>query len=99
MPELGNDLVIDLALELNDQAGKLFHRLPCPLIEFRLVAARWRINGNLAFIPFKAKGKPALGLPTKLALQPDADQVWRQIVIDPTGASARRVTVFMPVSS
>ncbi len=99
MGEGRHNLFIDGALEGNDEAGQILHRLPFPGVELGRVATRWRVDGDLAFVTFEAEGKPALRLAAILALQPDADQVFRQVVIDPFRRSAIRLTVFIPVSS
>src|SRR5690606_20118064 len=48
MPERGDDVGVQLALERNDQAGQVGHRPPCPCVELRLFARRRRIDTDFA---------------------------------------------------
>jgi len=57
-------LLVDRALERDDEFGQAAHVLPAPFVEFRLVvAAAGLADVDLALIPLEAEGEPALGLP------------------------------------
>src|SRR5882757_3410209 len=62
MPERGHHFLIDLALERHDKVGQILHGPPCPSVELGLVAARRRIDLDLALLAVKAEGKPFLRL-------------------------------------
>src|SRR5262245_7328771 len=66
-------VAIDLALEGDDQIGKLGHLRPAPGLELGLAAVARR-NVNFAFLAQKAHGKPLLALAAVSALQRHAQQ-------------------------
>ena len=81
VPELGNHLLIDLALERHDQVENLAHGRPAPLVEFLGVARRMEID--LAVFAGEAQRKPFLCLAAVFALPGLADQLFGQVVIVP----------------
>ena len=99
MPERRQDLFIDLALERHDEVGQFGHRLPRPSVELGVMAARRRVDGDLALFTLEAEAEPFLRLATILALEGEADEMRRQVVGEPARrlgqqrrlASVRRV--------
>src|SRR5689334_1060187 len=83
VPECGNDLLVDLALERHDEVRQLLHRPPRPLIEFGRVTAGRRVDLDLALVALEAVGEPFLRLTAIAALEGDADQMRRQVIVDP----------------
>src|SRR5690606_6780977 len=83
MTEGGDDVLVDAALERHDQIGQRLHPLPAPGVELGLVAAGRRVDGDLALVALEAEGEPFLRLAAIPALERDADQMRRQVVVDP----------------
>src|SRR5690606_12184029 len=98
MSENCDHFLINLALERNDPLRQFLHGLPFPAIKFCNMANGWRIDGNFAFIAFKAIGKPFLGLTAIFAFQCPANQMWWQIIIDPIWRFLKQSYAFHPRS-
>src|SRR5262245_20866120 len=81
--ELLHHLLVDLALERDDQRGQLLHPLPPPFHELGLVAAGRMRNVDLAFIADEAHRKPFLRLAAVLALPRLTDDVGWDVVSEP----------------
>src|SRR5436190_1614177 len=79
----GLTVLVDLALERDDERWKVAHRLPAPGVEFRLVAAGWMDDVDLAFVAGEAQRVPFLRLPAILALPGLADDLARDVVGEP----------------
>ena len=90
MHERCNYLLVNFAFKRHDELRKCNHRLPFPRIEFGRVAAGRRVDGDFAFMTFKAEGKPFLCLAAKLAFERNADEVRGQIIVDPIGRFANQ---------
>ncbi len=67
MSERLHDILVDLALERDHEAGEIFHRLPAPLDEFGLVAAGGLEDVDLAVIAREGERVPLLRLAAILA--------------------------------
>src|SRR5262245_985376 len=76
-------VAIDLALEGNDQLGKLGHFRPAPRLELGLMAIARR-DIDLAFLTQKAHREPFLALPPVAPLQGHAQEFARQVIAEPT---------------
>src|SRR5499426_2751246 len=74
---------VGLALERHDQAGNIFHRLPAPFDELRLVAAGRVLDVDLAVLAGEAQGKPFLRLAAIFAVPGLADDLPRDVVGEP----------------
>src|SRR5947209_9676339 len=82
---------VHLALERNDQVRKVAHRLPAPFDEFRLVAADWMQDIDLALVAGETQRVPFLRLAAKASLPGLLCDLWRQIVMQPFGNLAELV--------
>src|SRR5262245_44612179 len=78
--ELLDHLLIDLALERDDESRQLLHPLPAPFGKFRLVPAGRARNVDLVLIAGEAHCEPFLSLSAILALPGLADNVARDVV-------------------
>src|SRR5712692_9348010 len=83
MAELGDDALVDLALERHDEVGKLAHLRPPPLDELRLVAAARMRDVDLGILPGEAQRVPFLLLAAVAAAPRVGNELVRQIVGEP----------------
>src|SRR5262245_58307397 len=81
--EFRDDPLVGLAFERHDQVGKVFHRLPAPFDEFRLVAAARMRDVDLAVVAGEAQRKPFLRLAAVLAIPGLADDLARDVLGQP----------------
>src|SRR5262245_24410276 len=81
--ELLHHPLIGLALERHNQVGKVFHRLPAPFDEFRIVAAARMCHVDLAVVAGEAQREPFLLLATVLAIPGLANDLARNVVAQP----------------
>ena len=76
--QLGDHLLVDGPLEMDDQAKQVINRDPAPLVEFGGVAG-WR-EIDLAVVALKAHREPQLPLATITSAPGFSEQVRRQVV-------------------
>src|ERR1700694_4020763 len=83
MAELGDDALVDLALERHDEIGKLAHLRPPPRHELRRVAAARMRDVDLGLLPREAQRVPFLRLAAVAAAPCMGHELVRKIVAEP----------------
>src|SRR5271170_7155504 len=85
MREFADHALVDRALERHDKARNVLHRLPAPGGKFRLLGAGGVGEVDLALVAGKAHREPFLGLAAVFALPRLADDLARDVVLQPVG--------------
>src|SRR5437016_6160551 len=81
----GDDMTIDVALEIDHQVREALELLPAPGGKFSLVLAAARPGDvDLRILALEAEREPLLRLPAVLAAPRLRHQLGRQVVIEPT---------------
>src|SRR5580692_8448737 len=89
MREFADHAFVDSALERHDQVRNVLHRLPAPGREFRLRGASGMGEVDLALVAGEAHREPFLGLAAVFALPRLADDLARDVVLQPVGDFAQ----------
>src|SRR5580700_4144332 len=85
MGECAHYAFVNRALERHDEVRNVLHRLPAPGREFRLLGAGGMGEVDLALVTGEAHREPFLGLAAVLALPRLADDLARDVVLQPVG--------------
>src|SRR5580704_4296667 len=87
--EFADDAFVNRAFERHDKARDILHRLPAPGGKFRLLRAGGMGEVDLALVAGEAQREPFLGLAAVFAFPRLADDLARDVVLQPVGDFAQ----------